>query len=78
MEKKGDILNQLAIISDLLEKANIDPSFITVTFNLKDKDFIDIFAKIAQKNGLASKTTEDDVFMLKIGEVDFLFNRNNV
>lgn len=78
MEKKGEILNQLAIIADLLEKANIDPSFITVTFNLTDKDFNDIFAKIAQKNGLTSRITEDEVFMLKIGEVDFLFNKNNV
>ena len=35
MEKKGDILNQLAIISDLLEKINANTESKTIVLNLK-------------------------------------------
>jgi len=77
MAKSNNILNQLAVIADLLEKIEIDSSIITVTFNLKNKDFTNFFAKIAQRSGIATKTTNDDVFILKIGNVDYLFNRNN-
>ena len=34
MEKKGDILNQLAIISDLLEKVNVRVESKTIVFEL--------------------------------------------
>ena len=39
MEKKGELLNQLAIISDLLEKANINSITQTIMFELDENDF---------------------------------------
>ena len=39
MEKKGELLNQLALISDLLEKANVDAKSKTVIIELDEKNF---------------------------------------
>ena len=35
MEKKGDLLNQLAIISDLIEKVNIETKLSSLIFELE-------------------------------------------
>jgi len=76
MEKKGDILNQLAIISDLLEGANIESNSITTSFNVKDKDFLKIWKIVNEK--IHIKLEEDvNMFSIKIGVVNFIFNRNN-
>ena len=39
MEKKGELLNQLAIISDLLEKLNTNTESTTIVLNLKEEEF---------------------------------------
>ena len=36
MEKKGELLNQLAIISDLLEKLNTNTESKTIVLKLKE------------------------------------------
>lgn len=77
MEKKGDILNQLAVISDLLEKINIDSKSTTLIFNTDDKEFNKIVLNIQKKYG--KKIDEiDNSITFSIGFVDIIFNKNNV
>ncbi len=76
MEKKGDILKQLAIISDLLEHININTLFTSVVFDMDNKDFNEIYEKISKKTSVGS-TNLDNVFTVKIGEVNFVFNKNS-
>ena len=76
MEKKGEILNQLAIISDLIEKANVETGSSTLIFELSKMEFEKIFEKIKKKyNGKMEKPT--DTFTITIGNVDIIFNTNN-
>jgi hypothetical protein len=77
MEKIGEILNQLAIISDLLEHANIESQSINVVFNVSDKVFDIIYKKVIEKVKLNLENL-DNTFSLKIGEIKFVFNKSNV
>lgn len=72
MEKKGDILNQLAIIADLLEKANIDSNQISVAFELDKKNFNGIYEIITKKT--KSDIDVETTFMVRIGNVEFNFS----
>jgi hypothetical protein len=76
MEKKGDLLNQIAIISDLIEKMNLVKMNSTLVFELDEDMFMDVFQYINKKHG-HKMTTPEKTFTIKIGEVDILFNRNN-
>jgi hypothetical protein len=77
MEKKGDLLNQLAIISDLLEKINAQTESSTIVFGLSKDEFDKTFDIIQKKY---NKKTEKpkDTFKITIGTVDIIFNMNNV
>lgn len=77
MEKKGDILNQLAIISDLLEKANIQSEKISVTFTLNDDDYLKMYKTVSKLNKVRLETLFS-TFVTVIGDVEFIFNKNNV
>jgi len=77
MEKKGELLNQLAIISDLFEKANIETKSQTVILELDEKAFIETFNKIQEKYGRKMEKP-DNTFTIRIGELDIVFNTNNV
>jgi len=48
----GDIMNQFGIISDLLEKINLDTDNVTVNIDLKSEEFDEIHNKVVQKRGL--------------------------
>lgn len=76
-EKKGEILNQLAIISDLLEKVNMSFKNSSVLIEVDEDEFNRIrqYISVKQKVDL-----EDDgtVFSIVIGEIDFVFSMNNV
>jgi hypothetical protein len=77
MEKKGELLNQLAIVSDLLEKLNTNIESKTIILNLKEEEFLNSFNIIQKKYGrLIEKPNE--TFTIKIGEVDIIFNMSNV
>ena len=39
MEKKGELLNQLAIISDLLEKINTQTESTTIVLEMSNENF---------------------------------------
>jgi hypothetical protein len=76
MEKKGELLNQLAIISDLFEKTNIETKSQTVILELDEKVFIETFNKIQVKYGRKMEKP-DSTFSIRIGELDIIFNTNS-
>ena len=77
MEKKGELLNQLAIISDLLEKINIETISRTVILELNKEDFEKSFELIQKKYG-RKMDKPDGSFSISIGGVDIIFNMSNV
>ena len=76
-EKKGDILNQLAIISDLLEKINVNARNASVLFEVNEEEFDRVrkYISIKQKVDLED---DESVFSIVIGDIDFVFTKNNV
>jgi hypothetical protein len=77
MEKKGEILNQLAIISDLVERLNLESTTSTITLTLNEVEFNRVYKIIKEK----TKDNMGEVkgsFAISIGEVDILFNMNSV
>jgi len=77
MEKKGDLINQLAIISDLIEKMNLDTKSSTLVIELENDKFLQTFDYISKKqNGRMVKP--DRTFTIKIGQIDIIFNRSSV
>ena len=77
MEKKGELLNQLAIISDLLEKINIETISRTVVLELSKEEFEKSFELIQKKYGRKMERP-DGSFSISISGVDIIFNMNNV
>lgn len=77
MEKKGDLLNQLAIISDLLEKLNTETETRTIIIELSEEEFIKTFEKIRKKYGRKMDKPQN-TFTITIGTVDIVFNTSNV
>lgn len=77
MEKKGDILNQLAIIGDLLENVNINVKSKTIIFELSKVEFDKILGILQKKYG-KRVIAPDGKFNIIIGEVEIIFNTNNV
>lgn len=77
MEKKGDIFNQLALISDLLEKINLNSTDKTVIIDLNKVEFDNFYKLVTSKINLV-KADVDNKFSLKIGDINFVFNKNNV
>jgi hypothetical protein len=77
MEKKGDILNQLAIISDLLEKINAETKSTTIVLELSNQEFLKAFDTIQKKYGMRMEKPKDS-FNITIGVVDIVFNTSSV
>ena len=77
MEKKGDLLNQLAIISDLLEKINLESKSQTIVIELSKMEFEKAFETIQKKYGRRSEMPKN-TFTITIGFVDIVFNTSNV
>lgn len=78
MEKKGDIFNQLALISDLLEHVNLKEVETTdVVFTLKENEFNEMFARVSKKANRMREET-DGSFSVVIGAIKFIFNKSNV
>lgn len=72
MEKKGDILNQLAIISDLIEKVNVNTVGKVLILELEKEEFEKTF-KIVQQKYNRKIITPNNSFTVTIGEVDIIF-----
>jgi hypothetical protein len=77
MEKKGDLLNQLAIISDLIEKINAETETQTIVFELSEEEFIKTFQTIQKKYGRKMDKPQN-TFTIRIGTVDIIFNTSSV
>jgi hypothetical protein len=80
MEKKGEILNQLAIIADLIEKVNLNYNSATIVFNVKENEFKRIYNYTSRKNGDKFIELKDDVrdFLITINNVHVKINKSNV
>lgn len=76
MEKKGELLNQLAIISDLLENMNTNSETITLIIQQNKEEFEKSFAEVQKKYGIKTDKP-DDKFLITIGFVDIVFSMNN-
>jgi hypothetical protein len=77
MEKKGDLLSQLAIISDLLEKVNAEIESQTIVLELNKTEFNKVFKIIEKKYGKVMEIPTD-TFTINMGVVNIIFNTNNV
>ena len=77
MEKKGDLLNQLAIISDLLEKVNAEIESQTIVLELNKTEFNKVFKIIEKKYGKVMEISTD-TFTINMGVVNIIFNTSNV
>lgn len=77
MEKKGDLLNQLAIVSDLLEKVNAEIESQTIVLELSKTEFNKVFKIIEKKYGKEMEAPTD-TFTINMGVVNIIFNTNNV
>lgn len=77
MEKKGELLNQLAIISDLLENLNTSTESVTLVIQQKPENFTKSFEEIQKKYGIKTQKP-DDKFEITIGFVDIIFSMSNV
>jgi hypothetical protein len=77
MEKKGDLLNQLAIISDLLEKVNADLESQTIILELEQEEFDRVFKLIQKKYGKTMDVPKD-TFTINLGVVNIIFNTSSV
>jgi hypothetical protein len=75
MERKGDLLNQFAIISDLVEKVNMEFENSTMVFELNDNEFNKTYQYISGKQNKKSKPSSS--FTVKMGNVDIIFNKSN-
>ena len=76
MEKKGDLLNQLAIISDLIEKVNLNVTNSTIVLELSDDEYIKTFYYINKKQN-KPQSSLPKTFTIKIGVVEIIFNKNS-
>lgn len=73
MEKKGEIFNQLAIIADLLENANLESTSKRVVFDMEEPEFIRMFDKIIKKTKTLDRDMLQNTFSIKIDQIDFVF-----
>lgn len=76
MEKKGEILNQLALISDLIEKVNADIKSNTIIFEVSKIEFERIFELMEKKYNRRPQKVKNS-FTISIGKVDVIFNTSN-
>ena len=77
MSKKGDLLNQLAIISDLLENVNANIKSTTIVFEVSNSEFDNIFQYIEKKYNRRSEKPKDK-FTITIGSIDIVFSTSSV
>lgn len=75
MEKRGNILSQMALISDLFEKANMISEDTSVVFMVNEDEFERLFNLITKKANLKLNKV-DDSFSVKIGVVEYVYTLN--
>ena len=73
IEKKGDIMTQLAILSDFMENLNLDATSKKISLDVASNDFDKVKTLIEDKTN--TKTNIKNSFTIDIGEVSFVFYR---
>jgi hypothetical protein len=76
MIKKGELFNQLAIISDLLEKCNLETVSETIIFEVSKAEFDRVY-KMVQTKIRGVQDSSENSFNIKIGSTNMVFNKNN-
>jgi len=76
MVKKGDLFNQLAIISDLLEKCKLETVSETIIFEVSKAEFDRVY-KMVQSKIRGAQDNPENTFNIKIGNINMVFNKNN-
>ena len=77
-DKKGEILNQLALISDLLEKVNLKSENRTVFYEMDEDEYDRVYEYIKSKGDGEGMDEDSKTFTILIGDVSFMFSKNNV
>ena len=77
-EKKGDLLNQMAIISDLLEKINLSTINTTAFFEVDDSEYDKVKKYLSKKYEGDIDDEDSGTFSIVIGDVPFVFSKNSV
>ena len=76
MEKKGDLLNQLALIADLIEKCDVISPNQNVLFEISKVEFEKIYDIITKKTNVTGDMP-NTMLNIKIGSVNFIFSTSN-
>jgi hypothetical protein len=77
MEKKGELINQLAIIVDFIENINVSTKSSTIVFELSKMEFDRVFDYIEKKYDKRIEKPKNS-FNITIGKVDVVFNTSSV
>lgn len=70
----GDVMNQLAIISDLLDNINLQTKGVKVEIDLPDDEFDELHDRVVQKRGLFILPKKS--FNITVSGIMFTFNRS--
>lgn len=76
MEKKGDLLNQLAIIADLVEKMNVNSIEKTIIIKVIESEFNDLFNYFQSKNE-RKMPKPNDTFTINMETVDIIISKSS-
>lgn len=76
MEKKVNLLNQLAQISDLIEKCGVVSPSQSVLFEVSKVEFEKIYDMVTKMTNISGETP-NNTLNIKIGSVNFIFSTNN-
>lgn len=76
MEKKGDILNQLAIVSDLIEKLNLNVESSALVFEVSEFEYNRTYDYVSKKQN-KRPSNPGKSFTVNMGGVDIVFNKSS-
>ena len=78
MEKRGEFLTQIAIISDLLENVNLNAISKTVILDVYKTEFERVKTLMKNKKAISGDLVDVFKFTIEIGEITIVVSTNNV
>ena len=69
----GDVMNQLGIISDLLDKVNLETKGVKVEIELEDTHFDELHDRVVKRRGILLMPKKS--FNMVISDIMFTFKR---
>lgn len=76
MEKKGDLLNQLAIVSDLIEKLNLISESSVIILEVSEFEYNKTYDYVSKKQN-KRPSNPGKSFTINMGAVDIIFNKSS-